>query len=50
MDNPQKKRLVAELPVMMHNELKAVAKKHNVSVTDLVFYLLNAYLEQQRKL
>lgn len=51
MPRPGRKRLTVDIPILMHEQLKEMAKKREVKMTDIVFSVLTEVLiyEQERE-
>lgn len=49
MSRTGKKRLAIDIPVQMHNELKSLARKRNVTITFYVLRLLEPVIHREKK-
>lgn len=50
MPRPGRKRLTVDIPILMHEQLKEMAQRRNVKMTDIVFSVLTEVLNYEREL
>ena len=49
MPRPGRKRLTVDIPILMHEQLKEMAQRLNVKMTDIVFSVLTEALIYERE-
>ena len=48
MPRPGKKRLTIDIPLLMHEQLREEAKKQGITMTDLVKWLLQEFINRMQ--